>query len=199
MKILCLHGLRHNGTLLEQSMKGISKKFKNIEFVFINSKFKFENEENLYCWWNANRENALTIDKYDLINESINYILQYWNKDIYDGILGFSQGSVVAQIFCYYVQNKIIETYAPKFAILCSSSEISDLNLKKLYETKLNLPICYMYGSKDPIINSETNMKLIEKLGDNVYILEHNGGHYVSSNSGTIDKLQIFFNSLSNN
>lgn len=198
MKILCLHGLRHNKDLLQKSMKDMVKKIKDVEFVFVNSPFIFEdsNLDGMYCWWNATRENALTIDKYDMIEDSISYLLDVWNKDNFDGILGFSQGSVVVQIFCYYIQNQKIQTYSPKFAILCSTTEISDIKLSNLYETKLVLPICLMYGMKDGIIPKDTSLAIANKLSNEPYLVEHTGGHYVSSNRETISKLLIFLKKL---
>lgn len=197
MKILCIHGLRHNKILLERSMKSLIKKFKNDTFVFVNSKFKFENEDDLFCWWNASRDNALTIEKYDNINESIEYLLNIWNNDNFDGILGFSQGSVLAQIFCYYSQNNLINLKnKPKFAILCSTSIISDISLKYLYNDKINIPLCITYGINDQIINEEHTLQISKLLSNEPYIIVHDGGHYVSSSKNTIEKLKSFFDKI---
>lgn len=194
MKILCLHGLRHNKDLLERSMKSLIKAFKDVTFVFINSPFVFSDDnKEYYCWWNATRENALTIDTYDTINDSLKYIANIWNNDEFDGILGFSQGSVVAQIFCYQIQNQIIRTYSPKFAILCSTTPITDSTLKQLYQTKLTIPICLMYGTKDTLVDKSICIDIANTLSDNPFFVEHSGGHYVSSNKEAIDGLKHFF------
>jgi len=193
MKILCLHGLRHNKDLLERSIKPMFNKFKDVTFVFINAPFTFPNEPEFYCWWNATRENAQTIEKYDTINESLQYITNIWNNDKFDGILGFSQGSVVAQIFCYHIQNNVINTHSPKFAIFCSTTEISDISLHSLYQTKLKIPICVMYGIKDTLVTNDVCIKVGNKLSDNPHLIEHCGGHYVASNRDVIVGLQQFF------
>lgn len=205
MKILCLHGFRHNSALLQKSMSTLTKKFgkNDITFDFLDSCFPYVcvdgsevlEKTDLKQWWSAKKDSILKLDTFDTVNESIEHIQKKWDENKYDGILGFSQGSVLAQIFAYRCQNKQINTYSPKFIILCSTFPITDLHECKQYENKLNLPCFIMYGSKDLFVQKDLTLKF-SKICENATIYEHNGGHYVSSTKDTCDALLAFFNKL---
>lgn len=194
MRVLCLHGLRQNKDILKKSFEKIIKKSlpEKITYDFIDSPFNFSTETDLKAWWQATKENALTIDKYDTINESIAHISNTWNNGTYDGFLGFSQGSVVVQILLYLQQNnKINLTNKPKFGILCSTSKISDTELLKLYENKLETPILIFHGEKDNLATKE-NAKILAQYFSDCEYYEHQGGHYVCDKNTSINKLIEF-------
>lgn len=193
MKILCLHGLRQNKEILKKSMSKIIKKLEkeNIVFEFVESPYEFSNEGNYKQWRTANKENALTIENYDTINESIEFITKIWNDNEYDGILGFSQGSVVCQIFLYQIENeKIKVNRLPKYGLLCCSSIISDKELMKLYECPLKTRTIIINGEKDPLINLDMTNKLAKYLNSELYI--HKGGHYICDKNNSIDLIKEF-------
>lgn len=200
MKILCVHGFRHNSEALKESMKTLIKKFsKNgIEFHFYDSPISYKSNDvneinNEYKqWWSATRANILTLEKYDTIDESLKHLKERWEEDKYDGILGFSQGSVLVQIFAYQIQNKIICTYEPKFLILASMFAITDINHKNNYQTQLKYKTAIMAGARDTLVSMGDTLSLI-KYFKNPYTIVHTGGHYVSSSSETYYMLQKFF------
>lgn len=192
MKILCLHGLRQNKTILAKNMEKIIKKLgkKDIVFDFIDSPFDFIEKE-FKQWYYASRENALTIDNYDTINESLKYIVDILNKGVYDGILGFSQGSVVCQIFLYAIENQTINVnIKPKFGLLCSTSLISDKNLVNLYKNELKTKTLILNGEKDPIISNDMTAKLAKYLNSTLHY--HKGAHYICDKNSTIDIISDF-------
>jgi hypothetical protein len=198
-KILCLHGYRHNSARLQKSMNSMIKNFKKHDIIldFINSPIKYiepdqDNQDSLYQWWNIDsKDSVLTLDHYDTLNESIKYLTDIWNKDTYIGILGFSQGSVLVQIFCRYIEQDIIQVNnKPKFSILCSTFPISDINLKDNL-SKLKIPTLFMCGTKDTFVNNDITLKVCEYY-ENYTLLQHTGGHYVSSNKESTDKVLEF-------
>lgn len=201
INILCLHGLRHNSQLLSKSMATMMKRLgkKNICFDFVESPIKYDNctelpserdnQSEYKQWWSATRDNALTVDKYDTYKESLKVVADAWNKKMYHGILGFSQGSVLAQLFCYLNDTK------PQFAILCSPSSISDKELVELYKTKLNVPTCIMFGEKDALVTCDVSLKVAENFVT-VDLIKHPGGHYVSTTTETTDQLEKFIKTV---
>lgn len=195
IKILCLHGLRHNSLLLRKSMDKTIKKLSklNIEFDFFDSPIKYPTNESIDYrqWWTATRENALTLEKYDTIEQSINNLKQKWESSKYDGLLGFSQGSVLAQIFAYQIQNKLINIYEPKFLILICGSPISDHDYSKYYQSRLILKTLVMSGSQDPLVDINKTMELVKHL-ENVSIITHTGGHYFSTSSESYNQFKDF-------
>jgi len=203
MKILCLHGLRHSGDMMKKSMKDLIRKFakKDIEFDFYTSPIKFtdklaESENEYFQWWSGTRETGLTLEKYDTIEQSINNVLAKWNSDQYDGILGFSQGSVLTQIFAYQIQNKIIDTYEPKFIILAGASPISDTIYKQYYKDTLKYPVVFIAGMRDTLVTLDITNELRKYFDpDKTLFLIHNGGHYVSTSTEIMYPLLAFINS----
>lgn len=206
MKILCLHGLRHSGDAMKKSMKDLIRKFtkKGIEFDFYTSPIKFipekstetdklEELNDYFQWWTATRENGLTLEKYDTIEQSLKNVLNKWNSEQYDGILGFSQGSVLTQIFAYQLQYKIIDTYEPKFIILAGASPITDTIYKQYYNNILKYPVAFISGMRDTLVKLEITNNLRKYVDpEKTIFLIHNGGHYVSTSTEIIYPLLAF-------
>lgn len=154
IRILCLHGYRHNKDLLMKSMRTMIKKGENnnIQFDFINSPNKHE-EDGLYQWWNADKETILTLENYDTAENSVDHIKNLWNDNNYDGILGFSQGSLLTQLFCHKYPS------LPKFAILASTFPITDIRYKNMYDTPSNIPTILMIGKNDNYVTNELSLQ----------------------------------------
>ena len=160
LKILCLHGFRHNSTLLKRSMESITKKLRKlgVEFDFFESPILYSGDDNndnskdFKQWWSATKETVQSQEKYDTLEQSIENLKVKWQNYKYDGIIGYSQGSVLVQIFAYMIQNKIIDTYEPKFLILSSTFPITDVRYKDLYKEKLRYPTIIMAGTNDTFV-----------------------------------------------
>ena len=198
MKILCLHGFRHNSDKLKKSMDPIIRKLEkteyNIDFDFFDSPIPYGCDDDpnneLRKWWTVTREN-INIEHYDTCNDSLQTLFDKWQSDEYDGLLGFSQGSVLIQIFAYQIQMGILAAREPKFIILCSTSKISDTHFATYYDQPLEYKTLIISGSRDPLVNIEDVIAL-RKNFENHQIIIHSGGHYVSSNSETYYQLKKF-------
>jgi predicted lipase len=193
LKILCLHGFRHNSELFKKSMDSTIKKLSklNVEFDFYDSPINYVGEEegdddknNYRQWWSANKDNVLTLENYDTLEQSIQNLKHKWEEGKYDGLLGFSQGSVLAQIFAYQIQNKLLETYEPKFIVLASTFPITDTNYKKYYQEQLNCKTVIMTGSRDTLVDMKHTLSIIKHFKNPTTIV-HTGGHYFSTSSET--------------
>lgn len=211
MKILCIHGFRHNSEIMKKSMQSIIKKYgkHNIEFEFYDSPIKYvqseedqEQQIDYRQWWNATRHDVLTIKDYDTCEESLNNLKTKWLSDKYDGLLGFSQGSILAQIFAYQIQKKIIQIIPgnePKFIILCSTFPISDTHYKTYYDVNdpLIIPTVLMIGSRDTLCSLE-EINNMRKFFSNETMLIHSGGHYVGTSSETTYNLLTYLKKFIN-
>lgn len=198
VKILCLHGLRHSGTQMASSMKMMIKKLRkcDIHFDFCNSPIMYPEEGNttLGQWWSSNRDNAMSITHYDTLDESIAHVMNIWNSGEYDGLLGFSQGSVLGQIIMHGIENGTIVTpFKPKFYLAFSPSLISDIEYQHLYDGRLKTRCMVFAGRKDTLVVSALSDVVAEKLGAlglSAYL--HNGGHYVSGDAKLIKVVEEF-------
>lgn len=179
MRILCLHEYGTNSQKTKKSLDSLIKKLPNIEFVFVDSPIR--DDDNTYKWWSITRNNMLSIRKYDTVKKSLLNLQKIWNSDKYDGIFGFSQGSVLAQIFAYQIQEKIISvTHQPKFLILSNTYKISDEEFEQFYKKYLEIPTILIIGTRNFLIPIEICLSVVNYL-KHPYIIFHDGGHYASS------------------
>lgn len=220
IKILCIHGFRHNSELLKKSMEQVIRKMSkhNVEFDFYDSPIAYKEplevkpsdtnpsktkradattgkSEDYRQWWSATRENVLKLEKYDTIDESLIHLKKKWEEERYDGLLGFSQGSVLVQIFAYQIQNKVIETYEPKFLVLVSTFAISDTTHKKNYANLLKYRTVVMTGSRDTLVGMGDTLALLQYI-PNAYTIIHTGGHYFSTSSESCYMFKKFIDDL---
>ncbi len=205
MKILCIHGFRSSGDILYKSLDSLQKKLKkdNIYFDCVTSPthyIKTNNETSdfqdnkYYQWWSTSRENLFDEHTYDSIYESIEYIYNMYQNDNYDGILGYSQGSILTQIILYLQEhsNLFEQKYHKfkfnfKFGILACTFNITDNVLKNIYSHKLSVPILNIYGSNDELVPFEISKSFSDKC-INIMNFEHRGKHYVPT---TLDMKNI--------
>ena len=209
MKILCLHGFRHSSKSLKKYMDALINKFSkyDIEFDFYQSPIKYiptSDEINsgidcndYYQWWSTTRENFLLNEHYDTINESLNNLTQKWKSENYDGILGFSQGSVLVQLFVYKIELQQIVVYEPKFIILVSPFIPSDIDFIDYNKTIKNIKTIIISGAKDTLVPTNISLSLIKQFSDARFLL-HSGGHYVSSSTEIMYPLLKILQSFKN-
>jgi len=196
IRILCLHGYKQNVEIFKKSIDIMNLNFirYNIVFDFLQSNIltstSTSTSTSLYCWWSRNKDfdNFNNFDTFDTLEQSIEHLKDKWQEDKYDkydGILGFDQGGILAEIFTKRVEDGIIDTYRPSILILASIYTIS---------TSISTPVskinnildqikCFtilIHGSKDNIIPLEEVFKVCNDF-DNYRLVIHHGGHFMSS------------------
>ena len=200
----------------------------NISFDFLESPIKYndlekkqedsnkkelteikEIKEDYRQWWSATKDSVTNLDKFDTLEESMELLVKKWNSENYSGILGFSQGSVLVQIFTFFCETKkkvktLEINYPPKFVILASSFAITDKTIKSEIDeyttskNKLKTPMCLMYGSKDSFVTKDQTLQILDYWNkEQCFELEHNGGHYVSTTKTTCELLFDFITKYS--
>lgn len=117
----------------------------------------------------------------------MNHAIEYINKNgPYDGVLGFSQGTLICRLL---LKNKELLDYATplkyplKFGVLFSGPSYFHLNPfvdnpddYNILHTKYEQPICYIYGTNDPLI--AYLKRCVVKEGDYVEVI-HDGKHKI--------------------
>ncbi|ARF08130.1 serine hydrolase [Catovirus CTV1] len=206
MKILCLHGFRSNGSLLYKSINSLASKLKkhNILLDFVDSKTKHpesNNDIDYRQWWNTSKEGLFNEKTYDTLYESIEQIYDICSKDNYDGIIGYSQGSVMVQILLYLmIYPDLFEAkykkfkFDFKFAILASTFKITDTSLMHLYEKKLIIPVLNVYGKNDTLVPYTVSREL-DNISVNCNSFCHDGKHYIPTTKNFYDFLIQWFKS----
>lgn len=213
--ILCIHGFRSNGDLLKKSVNSLVKKFSkhNINFDFVTSPIPFIDIDNdngtgtensdgecYKQWWTTSKKRLFDEQKYDTIYESIRYIYDMYSKKKYDGILGYSQGSVLVQVILYLQQFPMLfgEKYGDiifnfKFGILGSTFNISDDELSELYKYRLDVPILNLYGSEDTLVPYNISESFSNKC-NKIMNYKHHGKHYIPTTKESFEIMKNFIN-----
>lgn len=181
MKLLCVHGYNQNAEIMKQCLENFIYKllvprFKVfVQLDYIESPIKCNN--NTKKWWTQNKDNFENIE-YDTIQDSLNFLEKKWNENDYDGIIGFSQGSVLVEMFCLLIETLKIKTIKkPKILILFSPYLLS---LKYDISAKIDCFVILIIGSKDTLISLEKSIQ-VKKYFKMCKILLHSGGHFIPS------------------
>jgi predicted esterase len=184
MNILCLHGFRTSKDHFEKSInKKIVSKLKNHKFYFINSLFSHKEEG--YQWWNTTKEGLYNLEKYDTIDESIEYIIKFIKENKIDILWGFSQGGCIANIIAHKYPKLL------KKVIISSGFPTTDLNLINTVNHKIELDCLITYGEKDDLVIPSLTKKLVDDY-KKVVLYEHKWGHVIPNDNKFMEVLLEF-------
>lgn len=170
LRILCIHGYYNNAEVMKYQTNFYAHAFHNfVEFEYINGIYEVEKVYDdriaknfsgpFYAWGNFDNEN----ERMHGAIESTNYVIDFINKNgPYDGILAFSQGSLIARML---MKNKELRSYCKQldypinFGILVAAPSYYHLNPfeenpddYEILHTKYEQPMFYLYGKNDPLI-----------------------------------------------
>lgn len=137
LRILALHGFGQNASVfLEKRVKDLVKKLRPVaELHAIDAPHSIPYDASLRGWWmypedvwdgsgetvQALAEKLLQQPEFDAIGlqETLDLVVLEWSTGRYDGILGFSQGAIVAAMLCAELRKRV-SSRQPRFAILIS-------------------------------------------------------------------------------
>jgi len=214
LKVLFLHGFRQSGdTLIKKtgSFRKILKPY--VDFVYITAPHYLEDDPvdgKTYYWWDAGDSDYISTKKYIGDKESIRYVIEFIKKEgPFDGIIGYSQGAVLASILCkigpkfLYSQNLFQSSdnlppnpFGLKFCMLFCGFEPNASPYNELIndsEQPIVCPTLHAYGTQDAVVPVEFSKKLAAifksqphaNKDDANFVIEHEheGGHYIPTNS----------------
>jgi len=178
-----------NGDIFHSKTGSFRKILKQqVEFVYVTAPHKvdpipegFEKGE-VYQWWST-ESNWLQATHFEGLETSIDFIKNVCKtQGPFDGILGFSQGGVMASILTTLQDSTQESPLHFKFAIIASAypPHIPEFQTKldqKVIEKTL-VPTLHIYGSNDDLVLPEHSKKLATLFPD-ATTLEHEGGHYL--------------------
>lgn len=195
-KILCLHGLTQNSSIFtSKRIAKLQKRLKNkCHFISIDAPYCLENNEEERTWWeygsacNSNMSSFTNLiynkNKYKAIGieKTINYLIKEWESGDYDGLLGFSQGSLMATVLLPYID--------PKFIILVSgfcTPGFSNIEISN----EINVPSLHIWGSNDLFVQPDLSKQLKELFKDPQYFI-HTGAHFIPQDQQSADEISKF-------
>lgn len=222
LKVLCLHGKFQSGDIFLRQTGAFRKSLNNIiDFHFVTSPHQTESpnetshqglgtSDPVYTWWvgrdpTTGPDGEVTFKSYEGQDESIAVIDEYIAAHgPFDGILGFSQGGILASM--------LANSKRFKFAIICGSllpGPQTSLDLIHGADSPIEIPTLHFYGAKDTIIPYTRSIALAnvwlacEIFGPeyiymkrqervNSFRFDHGGGHTVPRSAEAIAIVKEF-------
>ncbi|EGC34127.1 hypothetical protein DICPUDRAFT_98320 [Dictyostelium purpureum] len=98
LKILCLHGFKQNSSLFKSKTAVLRKSIKDIaELVYVDAPHIVDETKGSASWWRASKDGK----EYRGWEQTLEYLRSVFEKQgPFDGVLGFSQGAVLASLLC---------------------------------------------------------------------------------------------------
>mmetsp|Transcript_65482 Transcript_65482/g.213165 ORF Transcript_65482/g.213165 Transcript_65482/m.213165 type:complete len:252 (-) Transcript_65482:555-1310(-) len=136
LRVLALHGFGQNASVfMEKRVKEITRKLRDILVLqALDAPHTLPYDPSLRGWWvyppelwdgrgetiQALAEELLKVPDFEPLGfrESFEAVLAEWSRGGYDGILGFSQGAILAAALCCELHRR--GAPAPRFAVLIS-------------------------------------------------------------------------------
>ena len=190
MKILFLHGYGQTQESMREAFTELEKLLEiwyDAECCYVVAPHKVINYKGLegHGWFLAKENEFFTTETYTGLIESIDKITEYIHKNgPFDGVVGFSQGSVMVSIL-------LMAEYKFKFAILIGSYPVTDTRYN-MYE-KIQTPTLHIWGRKDALVTpdkSEMNYKKYPEETRMNYV--HKGSHSIPYNNQAQQIYKLF-------
>ncbi|CAH9105154.1 unnamed protein product [Cuscuta epithymum] len=186
-RFLCLHGFRTRADILEYELlrKWDPVVLDKLDLVFVNAAFPCRGKSDVegifdppfYEWYHTNKEMT---EPHEKVNECITYIEECMIKyGPFDGLLGFSQGGMMAAVLALLQAKGLALTKIPKIkcVIIIGGGKIKDKSgAEKAYGSPITCPSLHFIGKED--FMRESGTQLLQYFVDPVAIY-HPKGHTI--------------------
>ncbi|CAH9078390.1 unnamed protein product [Cuscuta europaea] len=187
-RFLCLHGFRTRADILKNELlrKWDPVILDKIDLVFVNAPFPCRGKSDMegiydppyYEWYHTNKEMTQAHEK---VNECITYIEDCMIRyGPFDGLLGFSQGGIMAAVLALLQEKDLALTKIPKIkcVIIIGCGKIKDKSVaEKAYGSPITCPSLHFIGKEDDYIR-ESGIQLLQYFVDPI-VIHHPKGHTI--------------------
>jgi len=194
---------------MQKRVKDLVRKLRSVvELHAISAPHTLPYDQSLRCWWSypenlwdgrgesiqALAENLLQLDTFPHtgLQRSVELVLSEFLRGEYDGILGFSQGAILATIVCAELQRR--GSKACRFAVLVSGfgkPVPGDLDVYPLEEL-LQVPSLHVWGLLDDHIPPAAS-EVLESFFVAPRRHVHQGAHFVPQKAADCQVFLEFF------
>ena len=192
--VLCLHAFGQSGQQFRKSTGSFRKLFKDFhfEFVFTDAPHSLEGESDSFAWYFVNKsDRRLEPSGLDLSLAHLQSLLEQHQPN---GIIGFSQGASIFALLCSQT-DMAAKFPSVKFAMLFGCPLLHKVEHNATGLLGCTIPTLVVSGTSDAVIDCNEGRQL-SQLYANSKFLQHEGGHYVPSNSAVKATYLNFLNSL---
>ncbi|KAL2653361.1 hypothetical protein R1flu_021489 [Riccia fluitans] len=190
LRVLAFHGFRTSGAILQKQLSKWTRAIHElVEFTCIDGPFPAGGESDVkdifegpYFEWMQYNKGWTEFYNYE---ESLAYIVDYMEKNgPFDGLLGFSQGSVTAGcLIACQIKKRSVGGKSPanlppiRFFISISGAYLRDKGISEVYSgDPMDVPTLHLYGVKDMLKGPA--LEFLQFWKDPVAI-QHPSGHTV--------------------
>ncbi|KAG4963730.1 hypothetical protein AAZX31_14G165700 [Glycine max] len=184
-RFLCLHGFRTSGEILKTQLhKWPQSVLDNLDLVFVDAPFPCLGKSDVegifdppyYEWFQFNKE----FTEYTNFDECLQYIEECMIKyGPIDGLLGFSQGSILSAALPGLQEKGVALTKVPKvkFLIIVGGAKFrSPSVMDKAYSSSISCPSLHFIGETDFL--NKYGAELLESCVEPV-VIHHPKGHTI--------------------
>ena len=192
VRLLCLHAFRSSGKIMEMQLLDASNLADafggNAEFDFLDGARQCtpEDEAELdantraflpppyFEWASANVVYGTVI--YSHVDDSLQKLAEHIRAHgPYDGLVGFSQGGMLAHLYCLLAARGEPGYTLPKLLVLMSCSASRHHAHAELLEQKLAVPTLAFYAEHDPHVPADETRALLRTLSDVTAVVDEEG------------------------
>ncbi|KAG8064747.1 hypothetical protein GUJ93_ZPchr0004g38932 [Zizania palustris] len=185
-RFLCLHGFRTSGAIMRKQVVGKwpADITARLDLVFADAPFPAEGKSDVegifdppyYEWFQFEKD----FTEYRNFDKCLNYIEELMIKEgPFDGLMGFSQGSILSAALPGLQEQGLALTKVPKIKyliIIGGAKFLSPTVAEKAYANKIKCPSVHFLGDNDFL--KTYGEKLVESYVD-PFIIRHPKGHTV--------------------
>lgn len=171
LRILCLHGFAQSAAQFRARTGALRRALKQrAELLYAEGPHHLPMEEGLgrFCWWRHND------GCYEGAEESLAYLERLVEENEVDGVLGFSQGAVVAALLA-----AMPDRFPRLRLLICIGGFLPrDAALLSHFADPIPVPSLHVAGRADQIVPLDQSTALAARFSD-AEVLLHDSGHYI--------------------
>ncbi|MCO5570644.1 hypothetical protein L7F22_024371 [Adiantum nelumboides] len=187
LKVLCLHGFRTSGIIMETQLRKLDRTVLDLlDMTCLDAPYAANGKSDVegifqppyFEWFQFKKTEAGTI--FTHLRECIQFISDFMEKHgPFDGIVGFSQGAFLSAALAGMQQQGLALTSIPqlRFVIVISGGVLDgEHEWKDCYSEPIKCPSVHFIGTRDFLL--PRNEELLQKF-DNPIVIRHEARHTV--------------------
>eukprot|EP00435_Cladocopium_sp_Y103_P010845 s3835_g2.t2 len=185
LRVLCLHGRCQTGTTFQTKLeRSLGKSANFADFVFIDGPIdlplQHEERINTKGWWPEGEARSTESPQVrEVLEEAVA------QQGPFDGVLGFSEGGMAAQLACDLAKAEDASSLASlRFCILVASPPLEGMRPSEIRSL-------HFASSKDNVVSIEESKRCASQFSDADWV-EHEGGHGVPHRAEDVRQLANF-------
>jgi predicted esterase len=208
LRILCLHGYHGSADILRGQMTALVAGLPPLaDFICVDAPSLANGD---FGWWHAvddgpqnaaDRGTPLRTVRYQGWPTTRDWIISLFDRERFDGVFGFSQGAALAALLVG--MRSPTGTASQRhplsfdFAMLVGGFTSNDPSHAGLYDPEsFDLPSLHVIGRSDTVVPSPSSCALASRF-KNPVVVQHEGGHVVASDPGTLRQVSVFLEARS--